>query len=133
MRGLDLGEQFPQSEEVQAPLSWTGLWECTKPEHIRFLRRKFAQWRIWFGAAVLRSASAGAQLLGRALGAKLIPVQIRNRIWIYRTDRRGQRGSRRLSRRFILAAFHWHGEAFDLPTEATLLASSGAYPHQAFR
>jgi GMP synthase-like glutamine amidotransferase len=29
--------------------------------------------------------------------------------------------------------FHWHGDSFDLPPEATLLAGSEAYPHQAFR
>ena len=29
--------------------------------------------------------------------------------------------------------FQWHGETFDLPRDATLLASSKLYPHQAFR
>jgi len=29
--------------------------------------------------------------------------------------------------------FHWHGDTFDVPSGATLLASSAAYPHQAFR
>jgi GMP synthase (glutamine-hydrolysing) len=29
--------------------------------------------------------------------------------------------------------FHWHGDTFDLPDGAELLASSQSYPHQAFR
>jgi GMP synthase (glutamine-hydrolysing) len=32
-----------------------------------------------------------------------------------------------------LACMHWHGDTFSLPGEAVLLASSEAYPHQAFR
>ena len=28
---------------------------------------------------------------------------------------------------------HWHGDTFDLPDDVELLASSAAYPHQAFR
>jgi len=31
------------------------------------------------------------------------------------------------------APLHWHGETFDLPPDAVLLASSAQYPHQAFR
>ncbi len=30
-------------------------------------------------------------------------------------------------------AFHWHGDTFTLPTQASLLAGSAAYPHQIFR
>ncbi len=32
-----------------------------------------------------------------------------------------------------LPVFHWHGDTFDLPTAAILLAGSSIYPHQAFR
>ena len=32
-----------------------------------------------------------------------------------------------------LEALHWHGDTFDLPPDATHLASSSAYKHQAFR
>lgn len=31
-----------------------------------------------------------------------------------------------------IPVFHWHGDTFDLPAQATLLASSSKYAHQAF-
>ena len=32
-----------------------------------------------------------------------------------------------------IKVLHWHGDTFDLPEQAELLASSDLYPHQAFR
>ena len=32
-----------------------------------------------------------------------------------------------------IQVLHWHGDTFDLPAQAELLASSKLYPHQAFR
>ena len=31
-----------------------------------------------------------------------------------------------------MPVLHWHGDTFDLPTGAVLLAGSNLYPHQAF-
>ena len=74
----------------------------------------------------------GGQLMARALGAKVIAspkpeigwqeVQVADtpaaRAWF------GEPGER--------TVYHWHGESFELPDGAELLASNASCPHQAF-
>ncbi len=76
----------------------------------------------------------GSQLLAAALGADVYPGRQKEIGWhrISLTDFAandalflGEPGS--------LIAFHWHGDIFDLPRGATLLASSALTAHQAFR
>ncbi len=76
----------------------------------------------------------GSQLLARALGAKVGPTGTKELGWgeVKTTEEAFYDhlfGS--LGESFI--AFHWHGDAFELPEGATLLASSGPTPVQAFR
>lgn len=76
----------------------------------------------------------GAQLLAAALGA---------RVWTGRRPEVGvlDIGLTAAGRRdpvlgdlpAAFPALHWHGDSFDLPEGAELLASSAAYPHQLFR
>jgi GMP synthase (glutamine-hydrolysing) len=74
----------------------------------------------------------GGQLMARALGAQVIAsptpeigwqaLQVADtpaaRLWF------GEPGER--------TVFHWHGESFELPPGAELLASNASCPHQAF-
>ncbi len=76
----------------------------------------------------------GGQLLAAALGAKVVsnrweelgtlPVQL--------TDA-GQKDLLFRGIAVSFTTFQWHHDSFDLPDGATLLASSSACPHQAFR
>src|SRR5208282_569368 len=76
----------------------------------------------------------GAQLLASALGARVFPghkpeigfgsVQL---------TRAGNDDPLMGRAGPAVPVFHWHGDTFDLPQGATLLASSRDYPHQAFR
>jgi GMP synthase (glutamine-hydrolysing) len=77
----------------------------------------------------------GAQLMAHALGASVYPGGSQE-IGVGRVTLTedglsdtvlGAPGQRELS------VVHWHGETFDLPPEATLLAASNLYPRQAFR
>ena len=89
----------------------------------------------------------GAQIMAKALGAKVYPGPEKEIGWydIELTDggtrdplmkelavnvrsrsKAGDFGTR-------VKVFHWHGETFDMPEGAVWLAKSALYPHQAFR
>ncbi|MCC8986697.1 MAG: glutamine amidotransferase [Candidatus Contendobacter sp.] len=74
----------------------------------------------------------GCQLIAEALGGRVYPGHGKEIGWKPLTLTAAGLDS-------PLAAFadgtpvlHWHGDTFDLPEGATLLASSDLYPHQAF-
>jgi GMP synthase-like glutamine amidotransferase len=76
----------------------------------------------------------GAQLIARAMGARVFRNAAPEVGWypVHFTEAAGQDP--------LLAGlespqevFHWHGETFDLPVDATLLAWSAACRNQAFR
>jgi GMP synthase (glutamine-hydrolysing) len=73
----------------------------------------------------------GAQLLAAALGARVyrgptLEVGLAEVEVIADDPVLGAAGTR-------LPAMHWHHDTFDLPTDATWVARSAQYPHQAFR
>lgn len=77
----------------------------------------------------------GAQIMANALGAKVYKGGKGKEIgWypIFLTDAGKKSALAHLSPEKT-SMFHWHGDTFDLPEGAVLLASSEMYPHQAFR
>ncbi len=86
------------------------------------------------GAKPVLGVCLGAQLTARALGARVYPNAVKEIGWspVAFTPAaardplfNGLDGSETI--------FHWHGETFDLPPGAELLATSSGCPHQAFR
>ncbi|HMK64184.1 MAG TPA: type 1 glutamine amidotransferase [Thermodesulfobacteriota bacterium] len=76
----------------------------------------------------------GAQLMAKALGAGIYPGPHKEIGWYWLN----QTPAARIDPLFgmldpYFLVFQWHGETFDLPTEAVCLAGNQAYPHQAFR
>ncbi len=75
----------------------------------------------------------GSQLIAASLGAKVYPSGKQEIGWFKNelTEEGNNRwGSFDPENRWVV--LHWHGDTFDLPTGAKLLASSEATKHQAF-
>ncbi len=95
-------------------------------DELRLLRTRLDAGRPTLGICL------GAQMMARALGARVYPGGRKEIGWKPLQLTAAGRAS-------PLAAFadgtpvlHWHGDTFDLPDGATLLASTDWYPHQAF-
>ena len=72
----------------------------------------------------------GSQLIAHALGARVHKSRAVEIGWkSLKLTSAGQDSS---LRHFTKPVFHWHGETFDLPAGARLLASTDICPHQAF-
>ena len=75
----------------------------------------------------------GAQLMARALGAKVYPARAKEIGWAPVTlTEAGLRSPIRHLAGAETSVLHWHGDTFDMPQEATLLASTDVCPNQAF-
>jgi GMP synthase-like glutamine amidotransferase len=107
----------PMSANDEARLSWLG-------SEIALVHEAIASDKTVFGICL------GAQIIAKALGARVYPGSAKEIGW-FPVERTG-------SHPFFeglpdsFAAFHWHGETFDLPRNATVLASSEITEAQAF-
>ncbi|MBI2131912.1 MAG: glutamine amidotransferase [Candidatus Tectomicrobia bacterium] len=77
----------------------------------------------------------GSQLMAGALGARVRPGEEKKEIgWFpVSVTAEGARDPLLAGEGSVFTVFQWHGDTFDLPRGAALLASSGRYPRQAFR
>ena len=94
---------------------------------INFLKQRIAADKPTLGICL------GAQLIARALGAAVYSGNTKEIGWydLTLTDAGEQSALRYLSAEHC-SMLHWHGETFELPDGAVLLASSEAYENQAF-
>ncbi|MEN6406465.1 MAG: gamma-glutamyl-gamma-aminobutyrate hydrolase family protein [Thermoguttaceae bacterium] len=75
----------------------------------------------------------GAQLLAKSLGAKVYPNSVKEIGWHPVEFTAAAAGDPLFAQQGERIVFQWHGDTFDLPIGATLLARSRTCKHQAFR
>lgn len=94
-----------------------------------FIRRHLLAGRPLLGICL------GAQLVAAAMGAPVYPLREKEIGWFPVTA--AAPAPEAAFPRFLfpprMPALHWHGETFDLPPGAVLLATSAACRHQAFQ
>ncbi len=132
---LDLGDPVPAARDLAGLIVMggpMGVYEADVHPHLT-AECDLLREAVTLGIPVL-GICLGAQLLAAALGARvykgpgsevgpgrviLTPEGLADPVL-------GGLGSQ-------LPVMHWHGDTFDLPQGAALLASSARYPHQGFR
>lgn len=127
----DLRAQDPLAADLLVILGGPlGLYDATDypflSEEVAFVRRRIKAGRPTLGVCL------GSQILAAAAGARVYAAGVLEAGFLPVTLTEAGRAS-------CLAAFaedgttlHWHGDTFELPESATLLASSRTTKHQAF-
>ena len=132
---IDAGQQLPDWRGVDAIVAMGGPMSVNDDDTLSWLTTE----KRWVREAVL----AGRPFWGVCLGAQLLAASLGARVYsgarpeigimpVYLTVE-GQQDTVFSGIPPKLLTFQWHGETFDVPEGAILLASSPAYPNQAFR
>lgn len=94
-------------------------------EELAFITARLARRRPTLGLCL------GAQLMARALGATVAPTGVKEIGWAPLTLTDAGKASP-LHALAEVPLLHWHGDTFDIPAGAALLASTPVCAHQAF-
>lgn len=135
IRRLDSSDEIPTADYMDGLVVMGAPWGAYEEDQHPFLRKECDVLRAVTrrGLPVL-GVCLGAQLLARALGAKVFPGHgAEIGFGTIELTEAGRKDALLTGLGGHLPAFHWHGDTFTLPQGAVLLASSPMYPHQAFR
>jgi len=96
-------------------------------QELKFLERRLAARKPTLGLCL------GAQMIAAALGAKVYPAPVKEIGWSpLQLSGAGHTSPCKWFSADQAFMFHWHGDTFDLPDDAVLLASTGSCLNQAF-
>ncbi len=132
---IDAGQELPDWRGFDATIAMGGPMSVNDDDTLPWLKFE----KAWVREAVL----GGQPYWGVCLGVQLLAASLGARVY------KGPKAEIGILPIFLtnvaqddpvfsglppeLLTFQWHGETFDLPEGAVLLATSPAYPHQAFR
>lgn len=127
------GDPLPApGDDIAGAVVFGGLYNAFDTALHPFLRQEYAFIdRVLAADVPLLGICLGAQMIALSHGARVGPPETGVHEFGYYEVTPTPAGADILPHPLHLAQSHWHG--FDLPGEATLLASSGLFPHQAFR
>ena len=132
---LDEGEPLPSWQDYVAIVAMGGPMSVNDDAELPWLTAE--------KQAVAAAVSAGVPYWGSCLGVQLLAASLGGRVYsgthpevgvlpvTLTADGRSDPVFSDIPPEFL--TLQWHGDTFDLPDGATLLASSPAYPNQAFR
>ena len=128
------GESFPEINKIDCLIILGGAMGAYEEHLYPWLKaeKQFIKQAIQANKIVL-GICLGSQLIADALGAKVYPHKHKEIGW-WQVNTNAAAKQNKLFKLFPenFMAFHWHGDTFDLPQGATLMASSEACAHQAF-
>jgi GMP synthase (glutamine-hydrolysing) len=135
IRRLDREDEIPTVDHIGGLVVMGGPLGAYEEDRYPFLRKECELLRAAThrGIAVF-GVCLGAQLLAKALGAKVFPGHGEEiGFGSIELAEAGREDALFAGFGKDLPAFHWHGDTFTLPEGAVLLASSPMYANQAFR
>lgn len=135
VRRLDRKDALPEADHIHGLVVMGGPLGANEEVLYPFLRKEceLLATMARSGRPVL-GVCLGAQLLAKALGAKVFPGHAAEiGFGSVELIPAAQKDPLFAGDGNTLPVFHWHGDTFTLPDSAELLASSSMYAHQAFR
>ena len=135
IRRLDREDEIPTMDYIGGLVVMGGPLGAYEEDRYPFLRKECELLRaVTHRGLPVFGVCLGAQLLAKALGAKVFPGHgAEIGFGSIELAEAGRQDALFVGFGEHLPALHWHGDTFTLPEGAVLLASSPMYAHQAFR
>jgi GMP synthase (glutamine-hydrolysing) len=126
-------DQLPEVSQIDWLIIMGGAMSANDEQEFPWLikEKEFVRQCIRAGKVVI-GICLGSQLIANAMGAKVYRNTHKEIGWFPIEKRAGVKSRLFSDMPDQFNVFHWHGETFDLPEGAELIASSTATPHQIF-